>query len=540
MPDIATAYVQIVPTTKGIKQALTDEISGSGEGAGLQLGSKLKNALIAAGIGTAITKIIGTALSAGGDLQQSFGGLDTIYGEASEAAKQYAAEAAKAGISANDYAEQAVSFGASLKQAFGGDTTAAVEAANTAIMDMADNSAKFGTDISSVQAAYQGFAKGNYTMLDNLKLGFGGTKSEMERLLATAEKLPSAMGKSFDINNLGDVYEAIHLIQEDLGVAGVAAGEAATTLTGSIGAIKASFENLMASLSLGDSAGINTALQGLADSVLNFLLNNLFPMLMNILNGLPDIVINAITMIGTYSDELINTGLDLILALIEGIFTSLPAVASAMVSLGASMIATLTSIDWISLGLQVITTIATGISGALDIIGAAAIQVGTTILTKIGEFVSKMKDAGKNLLLGLKDGILGAVSSVVEAAKNAGKQILDGITNFFKIGSPSKLMADEVGRWIPAGIAEGIQQNLGTLMNTVSAMDGMTLATSVNAVRSYKPAQTYDSTSALANALQSRENVAVNVVLQGDAAGVFKLVRNQNNVFSKSTGRSAF
>lgn len=172
MPDVATAYVQIVPTTKGIKQALTDEISGSGEGAGLQLGSKLKNALIAAGIGTAITKIVGTALSAGGDLQQSFGGLDTIYGDASEAAKQYAAEAAKAGISANDYAEQAVSFGASLKQAFGGDTTAAVEAANTAIMDMADNSAKMGTDISAIQSAYQGFAKQNYTMLDNLnKMG---------------------------------------------------------------------------------------------------------------------------------------------------------------------------------------------------------------------------------------------------------------------------------------------------------------------------------------------------------------------------------
>ena len=189
MPDIATAYVQVVPTTKGIKQALTDEISGSGDSAGLQLGNKLKNALIAAGIGTAIGKIFSTALSAGGDLQQSFGGLDTIYGDASEAAKQYAAEAAKAGISANQYAEQAVSFGASLKQAFGGDTAAAVEAANTAIMDMADNSAKMGTDITAVQTAYQGFAKQNYTMLDNLKLGYGGTKTEMERLLKDAQEL---------------------------------------------------------------------------------------------------------------------------------------------------------------------------------------------------------------------------------------------------------------------------------------------------------------------------------------------------------------
>lgn len=537
MPDIATAYVQIVPTTKGIKQALTDEISGSGDSAGLQLGQKLKSALIAAGIGTAIGKIFQTALSAGGDLQQSFGGLDTIYGEASEAAKAYAAEAAKAGISANDYAEQAVSFGASLKQAFGGDTTAAVEAANTAIMDMADNAAKMGTDISAIQSAYQGFAKQNYTMLDNLKLGYGGTKTEMERLLADAQALS---GVEYNIDNLGDVYEAIHVIQEELGVAGVAAQEAGTTLTGSIGAIKASFENLMGSLALGDSAGITASLQGLSDSVMNFMLNNLFPMVTNILMGLPDIVIGAITMIGDHADELIFTGLDLIMALVQGFFNALPAVASAVVSLGQNIITVLTSIDWISLGLRVITTIATGISGALDVIGAAAIQVGTTVLTKIGEFVSKMKDAGKNLLLGLKDGILGAVSNVVEAAKNAGKAILDGITGFFKIGSPSKLMADEVGRWIPEGIAEGIQQNLGVLMDTVNGMDGMTLATSVNAVRTYRPAQTYDSTSALANALQNRENVSVNVVLQGDAAGVFKLVRNQNQMFNRSTGRSAF
>lgn len=537
MPDIATAYVQVVPTTKGIKQALTDEISGSGDSAGLQLGNKLKNALIAAGIGTAIGKIFSTALSAGGDLQQSFGGLDTIYGDASEAAKQYAAEAAKAGISANQYAEQAVSFGASLKQAFGGDTAAAVEAANTAIMDMADNSAKMGTDITAVQTAYQGFAKQNYTMLDNLKLGYGGTKTEMERLLKDAQALS---GVEYNIDNLGDVYQAIHVIQEELGVAGVAAQEAGTTLTGSIGSIKASFENLMGSLALGDSAGINAALQGLADSTINFLLNNFFPMVMNVLNGLPDIIINSITMIADNADELIYTGIDLIAALIEGIFSSLPALAAAMVNLGQSAWNVLKSIDWISLGIQLVTAIGTGLGNALDIIGAAAIQVGEAILNKIGEFVSKMKDAGKNLLLGLRDGIVGAVSSVVEAAKNAGKSILDGITNFFKIGSPSKLMADEVGRWIPAGIAEGITKNLGVLMDTVNSMDGMTLATSVNAVRSYKPSQTYDSTSALANALNSRENVAVNVVLQGDAAGVFKLVRNQNNVYSKSTGRSAF
>lgn len=538
MPDVATAYVQVVPTTKGIKEALTNEISGSGDAGGIKIGSAIKKAIVAAGIGATLTKVVSSALSAGGDLQQSFGGLDTIYGDASEAAKQYAAEAAKAGISANSYAEQAVAFGASLTKAFGGDTTAAVEAANTAIMDMADNSAKMGTDISSVQAAYQGFAKQNYTLLDNLKLGYGGTREEMLRLLNDASKLPEAMGKSFDINNLGDVYEAIHLIQGELGLTGVAASEASTTLTGSIGAIKASWENLMASLALGDSAGINTALQGLADSALNFLLNNLFPMLMNVLNGLPDIIINAITMIGTYSDELINTGLDLILALIEGIFTSLPALAAAMVSLGQSAWQVLSSIDWPTLGLQVITTIATGISGALDIVGAAAIQVGETILTKIGEFASKMVEAGKNLLLGLRDGIVGAVSSVVDAAVGAGKAILSGVTSFFKIGSPSRLMAEEVGRWIPAGIAEGIQANMGVLTDTISSMDNMTLNASLSGA--YRPGQTYDPSTPMLNAINRLEKTPTVVQIVGDTAKLFRVVRQEDRKYAMATGKSAF
>ena len=535
MPDVATAYVQVVPTTKGIKEALTNEISGSGDAGGIKIGSAIKKAIVAAGIGAALTKVVSTALSAGGDLQQSFGGLDTIYGDASEAAKQYASEAAKAGISANSYAEQAVAFGASLKQAFGGDTTAAVEAANTAIMDMADNSAKMGTDITAIQTAYQGFAKGNYTMLDNLKLGYGGTKTEMERLLADAQKIS---GVKYDISNLGDVYEAIHVIQGELGLTGVAAAEASTTLTGSVGAIKASWENLMASLALGDSAGINTALQGLADSALNFLLNNLFPMLMNVLNGLPDIIINAITMIGTYSDELINTGLDLILALIEGIFTSLPALASAMVSLGQSAWQTLSSIDWISLGLQVITTIATGISGALDIVGAAAIQVGEAILTKIGEFAGKMVEAGKNLLLGLRDGIVGAVSSVVDAAVGAGKAILSGVMSFFKIGSPSRLMAEEVGRWIPAGIAEGIQANMGVLTDTISSMDNMTLNASLSGA--YRPGQTYDPSTPMLNAINRLEKTPTVVQIVGDTAKIFRVVRQEDRKYAMATGKSAF
>ena len=172
MASLATAYVQIVPTAKGIKGSISKELSGeageAGKSAGKSLASKLKVALVAAAIGATITKIVKSAIEEGAKLEQSYGGLETIYGDAAEAAKNYASEAYKAGLSANDYAEQAVSFGAALKQAFGDDATGAVDAANQAIMDMTDNAAKMGTPIESLQNAYQGFAKQNYTMLDNL------------------------------------------------------------------------------------------------------------------------------------------------------------------------------------------------------------------------------------------------------------------------------------------------------------------------------------------------------------------------------------
>lgn len=171
--NVGTAYVQIVPSAQGISgsisKVLGGEASSAGASAGLSIAGKIKGAIVAAGIGVALAKAIKGAMSEGAALQQSYiGGLETLYGEAAEAARGYAREAAAAGISMNDYSEQAVSFGAALKNAYGGDVKKAAEAANAAIMDMADNSAKMGTDITSVQMAYQGFAKQNYAMLDNL------------------------------------------------------------------------------------------------------------------------------------------------------------------------------------------------------------------------------------------------------------------------------------------------------------------------------------------------------------------------------------
>ena len=266
---------------------------------GTQLGSVFKSVLganIVSGalisgiqsLGSAMKGVFSTALDEGAKLQQSFGGIDTLYHGAEDTMKQYATAAASAGISANTYAEQAVSFGASLKKALGGDAVKAAESANKAIMAMADNSAKMGTDIGSIQMAYQGFAKGNYTMLDNLKLGYGGTQQEMQRLLKDASKLEKAMGKKFDINNFADVVEAIDLVQQELGVAGVAAKEAETTFSGSFSAMKASASNFLANLSLGEDIG--PSLKTLISTTSTFLLGNFVPMVGNIMRQLPQAV----------------------------------------------------------------------------------------------------------------------------------------------------------------------------------------------------------------------------------------------------------
>lgn len=266
---------------------------------GAQLGSVFKSVLganIVSGalisgiqsLGSAVKGVFSTALDEGAKLQQSFGGIDTLYQGAEDTMKQYATAAASAGISANTYAEQAVSFGASLKKALGGDAVKAAESANKAIMAMADNSAKMGTDIGSIQMAYQGFAKGNYTMLDNLKLGYGGTQQEMQRLLNDASKLEGAMGKKFNINNFADIVEAIDLVQKDLGVAGVAAKEAETTFSGSFAAMKASASNFLANLSLGEDVG--PALKTLISSTSTFLLGNFVPMVGNIMRQLPQAI----------------------------------------------------------------------------------------------------------------------------------------------------------------------------------------------------------------------------------------------------------
>lgn len=256
---LADAYVQIIPISEGITgrikdlfKDLPDEGDKAGDKTGESFATKLKKAIAAAGVGAAISKVVTSAFTEGAALEQSLGGVETLFKKHADIVKKNAQDAYKtAGVSANEYMENVTSFSASLLSSLGGDTQKAAEVAHTAMVDMSDNANKFGSDMQSIQNAYQGFAKQNYTMLDNLKLGYGGTKSEMERLLQDAQKLS---GVEYNIDNLSDVYDAIHTIQQNLDITGTTAKEASTTFSGSFASMKAAAKNFLGVLTSGGDA----------------------------------------------------------------------------------------------------------------------------------------------------------------------------------------------------------------------------------------------------------------------------------------------
>lgn len=297
--EIAQAYVQLIPSARGItgkiQSILDPEASAAGQSAGQSLGSSLVSVMTKVIAAAGIGKAFSAAISEGAALQQSLGGIETLFKGSADKVKGYANEAYKTtGLSANAYMENVTGFSASLLQSLGGDTNKAAETANMAMIDMSDNANKMGTSMESIQMAYQGFAKQNYTMLDNLKLGYGGTKQEMERLLKDAQKLT---GVKYDINNLSDVYSAIHAIQENLDITGTTAKEAASTFSGSFESMKAAAQNVLGKLALGEN--ILPSLHALLKTTSTFLFDNFLPMIGNVLSGLGLVLTEGISQIAS-------------------------------------------------------------------------------------------------------------------------------------------------------------------------------------------------------------------------------------------------
>ena len=455
--ELGKAWVQIVPSAEGIsgsiQKILDPEADSAGQAAGGKLVGSLKRVIAAAGIGAAFKK----SIEAGANLEQSFGGLETIYGNAAEKAKEYAAAAVQAGISTNSYAEQAVSFGASLKQAFEGDTTKAVKAANTAILDMTDNAAKMGTPIENIQNAYQGFAKQNYTMLDNLKLGYGGTKTEMERLLADATELS---GVEYDISNLGDVYEAIHVIQEDLGLTGVAADEAASTLSGSFGAMKAAAENLMANLALGENVG--PAMNDLVQTAVAAA-GNLIPAIGNILSGLPGAISTAVDALHPALME----GLTKATAAVKANFPQmLQGALEGLMHFSETIRANAGQL--IDAGLTLIKSIADGIIKNIPVF----IQTVPTIISNfagvINDNAPKILEIGASIIKSLATGLIKAIPVLIANLPKILKAIWDVFTAFQWL-ILGKTVISAIGKGIK-GAASGIGSAVKSIVNNIKSI----------------------------------------------------------------------
>ena len=290
-----------------------------------KIGSTLKS--LAKGVTVAVSvaggAVLGGALNEGAKLQQSTGGVETLFKGDADKVKEYANQAYQTvGISANDYMEQVTSFSASLLSSLGGDTAKSAEIANKAMIDMADNANKMGTDMGSIQNAYQGFAKQNYTMLDNLKLGYGGTKEEMDRLLKDAQAIT---GTKYDINNLADVYTAIGVIQDKLNITGTTAREAEQTFSGSFAMMKASVTNLLGNLSVGDGEAVARSMGELVESASTFFFGNFIPMLQTIFSNLPTAIGTAVS---TVTPKIKENVLPLISSIKETIFTGLGNIGS--------------------------------------------------------------------------------------------------------------------------------------------------------------------------------------------------------------------
>lgn len=471
---------------KGIDE-VGNKTSGLGEKlkSGLATAGKVAVAGVAAGA-TAIGALGTKAVEAYADYEQLVGGVETLFKDSQDQVMDYANNAYKtAGLSANEYMETVTSFSASLLQSLDGDTSAAADKANLAITDMSDNANKMGTDMTSIQNAYQGFAKQNYTMLDNLKLGYGGTKEEMQRLLADAEQLEGLKVGSLSIDSFADIVTAIHAVQENLGITGTTAKEASETIQGSFGQMKASWQNLVTGMADPDQ-DLGVLVGNFTDSVV-IAGNNLIPRIQELL---PRIVEATTSLIGTVSEQLpaiLGTVLPSLVegatSLVTGLMAALPSVLSVLADVAPTVINTLVPalIELLpqitQTGIDVIVSLAQGIADALpELIPAAtdAIVEIVNVLTS-PDNLGNLIDAALAIILALVDGLVDAtpqlIAAVPDVIANLVTAIIVNMPKLIEAGVEITLaLADGLIKAIPElvaaipnlilGIVEGIIDNL--------------------------------------------------------------------------------
>lgn len=417
-----------------------------------------------AGVATAFGGLSKAALDSVASLEQNIGGVETLFKDSAQTVIDNANNAYKtAGMSANEYMQNVTSFSASLLQSVAGDTAEAAKIADMAMVDMSDNANKMGTDMERITDAYQGFAKQNYTMLDNLKLGYGGTKTEMQRLLDDATKLS---GVKYDINNLSDVYSAIHVIQEDLGITGTTAQEAATTIEGSMASAKAAFDNFL--------NGSGSA-EELADTITVAAENigsNLAEIVPRLIETVPAVIEGLGEAVEENSGQLTQFGSNLISTILTGAMNALPGMVDVAIGAINFMIQQVDANlpQLLAAGGRLIVAL---VNGALTLIPSLAelgISIISTIVQGIGTSLSGMTDSGGSAVGEMVDGALSQLPDLI----SAGGELLNSAVSGVLSGLPDAL---ESGVEIAGSVATGILNNLPEVLGAIASVLVQLIAT---------------------------------------------------------------
>lgn len=532
----------------------TDETSGKFSKLGEVAKGAAKVALAAVGAtAAAVGALVKQAVESYAEYEQLVGGVDTLFGSASAEAQKKADNAYKtAGMSANEYMETVTGFSASLIQSLGGDTEKAAKYADMAITDMSDNVNKMGTDMSLIQNAYQGFAKQNYTMLDNLKLGYGGTKEEMERLLKDASKIS---GIKYDISSYADIVDAIHVVQTEMGITGTTAKEASTTIQGSISSMKSAWQNLLTGLA-DENADLDGLVTNMIESV-GTVVENVLPKISVVAEGIVSIIQNLIPQIPPLIEQLLPPLLEGALSLIQGLVTILPEITSTITGMLPSVLTSLVGMtpEILTAILTIITELLNSITGMLPTIVESIMQVVPELITSLVAAIPQLLEAAiqfllaiveavptiitslvdalplivstiistllsnlpmlqnaafqlffgiikaipeiivalskevPNIIKGITDGLVKGIPELVKTGGNMLKGLFDGLLDITAIGnavkklfngivgglkekfgihSPSKVMADIIGKNLALGIGSGFEKNIGAVNREIS------------------------------------------------------------------------
>lgn len=486
-----------------VKISVQDEASENVE----TLSGKFKNGLAtAAKVGAAAVSAAATgfavltknALNNYAEYEQLVGGVDTLFKDSSAKVQEYAANAYKtAGLSANEYMDTVTSFSASLLQSIGGDTEAAADMANVAITDMSDNANKMGTDMASIQNAYQGFAKQNYTMLDNLKLGYGGTKEEMQRLIDDANALNAAQGKytNYSIESYADIVSAIHDVQVEMGIYGTTADEASTTIQGSVSSMKAAWVNLLVGIA-DDNANFKTLTEQFVDSLVT-VGENIIPRINIIIQGLTQLITEAsqtiiplaVQILLENLPSIVAAGMDLIIALVSGILDNIDMLIDCVLEMVDVIVDKL--IDnlpkLIDGGIRLIAALANGLIRAIPNLVSKIPQIISSIVKGLISGIPAIFDVGKNIVEGLWNGIKSMGSWVSGKVKDFFGGIVGGVKDFLGIHSRSKVFAG-IGGFMAEGLGEGFDDQFKSVKKDIENsmdFDAGTITADANISRHY-------------------------------------------------------